>query len=211
MVTIIYYYRHYYYSFSQSLWYISQIRIEILKNYLFNLHIIVSLVHIKKVVSHVFEQVANALVHSCKWLCTVLCSFLHYQLLMSCWSNCIVMGLYWIVSPPQHLGISSLHKSLHAKWLNKLSYVKHISIHFHWTFFLNLSWIGKLLPGESWLSLKKGNVCIVRSTNDQPVYWNSSKVHLLNRELASLYIAGAQHNVTLSKNLWPNRQERQEV
>ena len=33
---------------------------------------------------------------------------------------------------PQHLGICSLHKSSHAKWLNKLSkYVKHISIHFH--------------------------------------------------------------------------------
>ena len=52
-------------------------------------------------------------------------------------------------------------------------------------FFLNLSWIGKLLPGESWLSLKKGNVWSVRSTNDQPVYWNSSKVHLMNHELTS--------------------------
>ena len=40
-------------------------------------------------------------------------------------------GLYGIVSPPQLLGISSLHKSLHSKWLNKLSYVKPISIHFY--------------------------------------------------------------------------------
>ena len=31
-------------------------------------------------------------------------------------------------------------------------------------------------------------------------YWNSSKVHLLNHELASIYITGAQHNVTLSDN-----------
>ena len=49
---------------------------------------------------------------------------------------------------------------------------------------------------------------------DQPTinqYWNSSKVHLLKHELAIIYIAGAQHNVTLSENLWPNRQERQEV
>jgi hypothetical protein len=36
------------------------------QNYLFNLHIIVSLVHIKKAVSYFFEQVANALVLSCK-------------------------------------------------------------------------------------------------------------------------------------------------
>lgn len=70
------------------------------QNYLFNLHIIVSLVHIKKAVSHFFEQVANALVHPCKWLCTILFCFLHYQLLMSCWSKCIIMGLCWIVSPP---------------------------------------------------------------------------------------------------------------
>ena len=33
----------------------------------------------------------------------------------------------------------------------------------------------------------------------------------MNHELASIYIAGAQHNVTLSEDLWPNRQERQEV
>ncbi len=31
--------------------------------YLFSLHIIVALVHIKKAISHLFEQVANALVH----------------------------------------------------------------------------------------------------------------------------------------------------
>ena len=93
------------YSFSQSLWYIFSDQNWNSQNYLFNLHIIESLVHIKKAVSHFFEHVANALVHSCKWLCTILCSFLHYQLLMSCWSKCIVMGHYWIVSPPQHLGI----------------------------------------------------------------------------------------------------------
>ena len=63
-------------------------------------------------------------------------------------------------------------------------------------FFLNLSWIGQLLPGESWLSLKKGNVWSVRSTNDQPI----AQRCLMNHELASIYIAGAQHNVTLSDN-----------
>jgi len=36
----------------------------------------VSLVHIKNAVSHFFEQVANALVRPCKWLCTILCCFL---------------------------------------------------------------------------------------------------------------------------------------
>jgi len=51
------------------------------QNYQFNLHIIVSLEHIKKAVSHFSEQVAKALVHPCKWLCTILCCFLHYQLL----------------------------------------------------------------------------------------------------------------------------------
>ena len=40
-----------------------------------------------------------------------------YVMLIKMYCN----GLYGIVSPPQHLGISSLHKSLHAKWLNKLS------------------------------------------------------------------------------------------
>ena len=112
-------------SLSQSLWYISQKIIEILnkKNlfFLFNLYINVSLVPIKKTVSHFFEQVANALVPPCKWLWTILCCSLNYQLLMLCWTRCIVMDLYWIVSRPQHLGISSLQKSLHAKWLNKLS------------------------------------------------------------------------------------------
>jgi len=46
-----------------------------------------SFVHIKKEVSHFFEQVAYALVHPCS---TILCGFLHYQLLMSCWSKCII-------------------------------------------------------------------------------------------------------------------------
>ena len=61
------------------------------QNYLFNLHISVSLVHMKKTVSHLFEHVANALVFPCTWLCTILCSFLHYQLLISSWSKCIAM------------------------------------------------------------------------------------------------------------------------
>ena len=69
------------------------------QNYLFNLHIIVSLVHIKQAVSHLFE-VANALVHPCKWSCTFLCCFLHHHLHISCWSKCIIMGLCWIVSRP---------------------------------------------------------------------------------------------------------------
>ena len=69
----------------------------------FDLHIIVSLVHIKKAVSHFFEQVANALVHPCKWLCTILCCLQHYQLLMSYWSKCIIMAVCSIVSLPQHL------------------------------------------------------------------------------------------------------------
>ena len=52
------------------------------------------------------------------------------------------------------------------------------------------------------MTFSKEGKCVKcsRSTNDQPVYWNSSKVHLLNHELASIYIAGAQHNVTLSDN-----------
>ena len=68
-------------------------------------------------------------------------------------------------------------------------------------FFFKLSWIGKLLPGESWLFLTKGNVWSIRSTDDQPVFWNSSKVHLMNHQLASIqYIVRAQHNVMMSNN-----------
>ena len=79
-------------------------------NYLFNLHIIVSLVYIKKAFSYLFDQVANALNHPCKWLCTILCSFLHYQLL----SNVMLIKMYCNGSlsnslTPQHLGFSSLH------------------------------------------------------------------------------------------------------
>ena len=46
---------------------------------------------------------------------------------------------------------------------------------------------------------------------DQPTINRFTEIDLLNHELASIYIAGAQHNVTLSENLWPNKQERQEV
>ena len=71
-------------------------------NHLFNLHIIVSLVHIKKAVSHFFEQVANALVHPFKWLCTI--------------RNVMLIKMYCngslLKTPQQHLAISSLHKSL---------------------------------------------------------------------------------------------------
>ena len=73
------------------------------------------------------------------------------------------------------------------RWTNCHN-VTHLSLHFHYAFFLNLSWIGKLLPGESWLSLTKGNVWSIRSTNDQPVFWNSSKVHFMNHQMASIYI-----------------------
>ena len=111
---------HFEYSFSQSLWYISQIRIEILKTTCSISHHCVTCAHKKKSLLFLWT-IASALVHPCKILCIILCSILHCQLLMSCLSKCILMGVYWIVSPPQHLGISSLHKFLHAKWLNKMS------------------------------------------------------------------------------------------
>lgn len=50
------------------------------QNCVFNLHIIVSLVHIQKGVPHSFEQVANAFVHPSS---TILCFIPHFQLLMS--------------------------------------------------------------------------------------------------------------------------------
>ena len=46
-----------------------------------------------------------------------------------------------------------------------------VFIHFYWTwriFFVTVT-IDELLSGESWLSLMKGKVWSVRSTNDQPV------------------------------------------
>ncbi len=60
------------------------------ENYLSHLHIINSLVHIIKAVSHSFEQVTIVLVHSCNCLCIFVCSFLHYGLLMSCCLKCII-------------------------------------------------------------------------------------------------------------------------
>ena len=83
------------------------------QNDLLNLHIIWSLVHfiwslvhfiwslvhilwplvIIKAKSNFSEQTANALAHSCKLLCAIVCRSLHYQLLMWCWSKCIILVL----------------------------------------------------------------------------------------------------------------------
>ena len=71
------------------------------QKFLFNCHIIMPFVQMKKAVSHCIKQIANAFVHPCKWLCTVLSFFLHYQLLLSCQSKCFVMGIYQIVSLPK--------------------------------------------------------------------------------------------------------------
>ena len=107
--------------FSQSLWYISQIRMDILKT---TCSIFKSLCHFCTSNKQFLISLKKLqmLCTSMQRLCTILCSFLHYQLLVSCWSKYIIKGLCRIVLPPQHLGISSsLHKPLHAKWLNKLS------------------------------------------------------------------------------------------
>ena len=75
-------------------------------------------------------------------------------------------------------------------------------------FFLNLSWIGQLLPVESCLSLKKGNVWSVSSTNDQPIAQRCIS-WTMNWQVYSW--STTQCYSKLSENLWPNRQERQEL
>lgn len=65
--------------------------------------------------------------------------------------------------------------------------------------FLTQSWNDKLLPGESRLSLTKGNVLNIKATNDQPVSWNSSKVSSWTVNW-QVYAARAQCSVTMSGN-----------
>ncbi len=67
------------------------------QNSLFNLHINCSM-HIIKAASLSFERVAIALVHSCNWLCTFVCGFLHHQLLLLCCWKCVIF-LYAIALP----------------------------------------------------------------------------------------------------------------
>lgn len=87
---------------------ISQIRIEILQKYGFNLHIIVSHVHNEKAVSDFFEHVANALVHPCM----IVCNSLLFPALSTAYVMLIKMycngSLSNSLTPPQHLG-TSLH------------------------------------------------------------------------------------------------------
>ncbi len=54
------------FTISQSLWDISQITAEILKT---------TRVHIIQAISCSFEHIDNTLVHSCNWLCTIVCRF----------------------------------------------------------------------------------------------------------------------------------------
>jgi len=59
-------------------------------------HHCVSCAHKKKTVSHFFEQVANA-----TSMQMIMCNYLlfPYQLLMSRWLKCTIMGLCWTVTP----------------------------------------------------------------------------------------------------------------
>ncbi len=52
-------------------------------------HHLVTCAHDKNSFSF-FWTIVIALVHSCNWLCTFVCGFLHYQLLISCCSKCII-------------------------------------------------------------------------------------------------------------------------
>ncbi len=66
---------------------------------LFNLHIISSLVHIIKAISH------SSTYYKC--FGTFMQMIMYNCLLV--WSKCIILILCWIVLPPEHQGISSLH------------------------------------------------------------------------------------------------------
>ena len=70
----------------------SQLKSSFLK-YLFNRHLFLSLMHIIKAISHDFKQIANAVVHSCKWLCSLHLSDVSY--IINCLRYRDKNVLYW--------------------------------------------------------------------------------------------------------------------
>ncbi len=78
--------------------------------------------------------------------------------------------------------------------INCQAYFLHISIRL----FVNLPWIVQVnLDFHQWREY--------RSTNDKPVLWNSSKVHLMNLQLKAYIYTEDNTRVTNSDNGWTSR------
>lgn len=117
----------------------------------FNVHI----VSVFWTISKCFGNFMQIIMYNC-WLFPTF-SISYAMFIKLCFTGCLLNSL------------SSLHQSLHAKWLNQLTYSVKFSLYTFLLDSVNVSWINEFLPGESWLSPKTGSVRSVRSANDQLV------------------------------------------